>query len=111
MAKQENAFNDHVVKRVISKNEFGIKEVKEIEDLKSMLFARQQYPDIVRLIKQVDFKSIRDFPDSHAGTIEGFREYLSVMKFIDQNDREYCVTVYDSDELWQDPEVIDIFPL
>ena len=41
----------------------------------------------------------------------GFREYLYILKFFDQNKLFHVATIYDSDELWQDPEIIDIFPL
>jgi hypothetical protein len=33
------------------------------------------------------------------------------MQFRSQSGLNYIVTVYDSIELWQNPEVIDIFPL
>ena len=41
---------------------------------------------------------------------DGF-EHLDIMSFTDQNEKSYLVTVYDSNELWQDPEVMDIYPL
>lgn len=36
------------------------------------------------------------------------REYLVIMKFNDQQANYYIITVYDSDELWQNPRVMNI---
>ena len=38
-------------------------------------------------------------------------EYLSIMKIKDDQGRVYIVTGYDNDDLSQDPQVIDVFPL
>jgi hypothetical protein len=37
-----------------------------------------------------------------------FRAYLDVFTFIDQEGRSYYVIVYDSDELMQNPAIMDI---
>ena len=38
-------------------------------------------------------------------------EDISIMQFLDQEGRGYLVIIYDSDELWQDPQVADFIPL
>ena len=38
-------------------------------------------------------------------------EYLDIMIFKDQNNKTYTTTVYDNNELWQDPQIIDIFAM
>lgn len=107
MNKNNVSFSDYVIKSVLLNNQFGIKEVKKIEDIHSMIFERQEYQKIVTLIKSNKLESLKKLPEKYIKT----SEYLSVMKLLDQNNEEYIVTVYDSDQLWQDPQVIDIFPL
>ena len=36
-------------------------------------------------------------------------EYLDIMMFKDQDNKKYIVTVYDSIELSQDPQIIEIY--
>jgi hypothetical protein len=38
-------------------------------------------------------------------------EYLCIMKFSDQENKPYAVTIHDDEELWHDPQVMDIYPL
>ena len=39
-----------------------------------------------------------------------FQGYLEVIQFKNQDGLNFIVTVYDSIELWQNPQIIDIFP-
>src|SRR5690349_16374825 len=100
-------FESYVVSSILANNEFGIKEVKEMEGIRTMILNRQHYPEIVELIKQNNFNTIQNLPENSIRT----SEYLSIMRFADQSGKKYAVTVYDSDDLFQDPQVIDIFPL
>jgi hypothetical protein len=40
-----------------------------------------------------------------------FQEYLEIIQFESQDGLNFLATVYDSIELWQDPQIIDIFSL
>jgi hypothetical protein len=55
MRKNVISFNNFVVRNVIADNKFGIIEVKELEDVRTMILERQQYSKVVELIKQGDF--------------------------------------------------------
>ena len=66
---------------------------------------KNEYLEIERLIKDGNIEAIKSLTDNKSEV----REFLDVMIFKDQNKKSYIVTVYDSDELWQDPQVIEIF--
>jgi len=99
-------FESYVVKGIMGNNEFGIRSINHLESIKSMNLERENYPNIVQLIRKKDYDSIRELP---AG-VKDF-EYLEIMKFKDQDNMEYIVTVYSGDELSQDPQIIDVFQL
>ena len=92
---------------ILIKSDLDVAEVTKLDCIADMIFDRQQYPAISLLIKEKNWKAIesRDTPAAE------YREYLSIYTFHDQAQQLYAVTIYDSDELWQDPEVLDIFPL
>jgi hypothetical protein len=103
---KKNIYNDYVVSGILVNNQFEIVQVKELQSLKTIILDRNKYQEIEQLIINHDWGSIAnlDSPDA-----TGFREYLDVVKFRDQNDRTFVATIYDSDELFQDPQVINIF--
>jgi hypothetical protein len=101
----KKTFNEYVIETILARNDFDIKAVRALEDIRTMMFVSQDYDRIVALIKNGNLEPIKAIPESLIRT----SEYLSVMKFVDQRNRNYIVTVYDSDDLSQDPQVIDIF--
>ena len=105
MSSDTNKFNTYVVRSILANNEFGISDVNEIEVLSSRFFLKNEYPEIVTLIKNGDIKAIKSLPKN--SSLE--KEYLDVLLFRDQRENKYIVTVYDSDDLIQDPQVIEIF--
>ena len=70
-------------------------------------FIREEYEQIEKLIKSDKIKGIIKINENQPRT----GEYLDVMEFKDQNQKRYIVTVYDSNMLEQDPEVIKIYSL
>lgn len=104
MAEKSRRFEDYVEKSILTNNEFGIVKTNRFESVKSIFLDKGQYPHIVSLIQANDLSEIRKLP---MGT--NTHEYLEIMQFEDQNQHLFFVTVYDSDALYQDPQVIDIF--
>ncbi len=101
------SYHKYVIACILANKEFDINEVHNLEDIADMIFDRELYPSICSLIKEKNWDAVKSIEiPAH-----GFREYLSIYTFIDQNQNQYAATTYDSDELWQDPELIDIFPL
>ena len=102
-----NTYDNIVTKEILKSNQFGITDVNDIESIKGLSFNKDQYLLVTELIAKKDWDSIKKIEEK----FEGFREYLDVIKFSNQNKELFIATVYDSDELLQDPEIIDIFKL
>jgi len=72
-----------------------------------MIFDKKQYAEICSLVKERKWNAVKSLNIS----ADGLREYLSIHTFLDQKQKQYVATVYDSDELYQNPQIIDIFSL
>lgn len=105
---EKNNYDNLVTELILLDMEYNIKEVRDLESIKSRLFDRDQYRTILELIKQQDWKQINELQEP---SVEAFNEYLNIMRFKNQNQSQYVVTIYDNDELFQDPQIIDIFPI
>lgn len=103
-----SGFDTCVTRGILANNEFGIREVYSLESVWSGGFEQGRYKEIARLIKDGKIDQVVDQYDIPKGN---FPEYLEIMKFTDQDRKVFVVTVYDSNELMQDPQVIDIFKL
>jgi len=101
--------DEYVINGILSNNELGISEVIGLRTIKSMYFEREKYTSIALLIKEKNLGEVIAMPEGHKDPT--FQEYLEIMQFRSQSDVDFIVTVYDSIELWQDPQVIDIFPI
>jgi hypothetical protein len=98
----------YVRRSILSQHVFNIKEIQQLERIRSLYFNRDTYPLVKEVISNApSIASIRDFP------IETYKsdEDIEIVTFLDQDGKQFVAAVYDSWELWQDPEVIDIFPL
>jgi hypothetical protein len=107
MSKEEGSYDQVVKKEILKKNNFDIRELRHFESIKSIIFVRSEYSKIKALIAEGNMEGVKKLPDSVINT----NEYLDIIQVSDQNDKNYIVTIYDNNELWQDPEIIDIFPL
>lgn len=105
--QEEGAFDNYVVKSLLANNLFEITEVHNLESLNSRFFEREKYPEIEAMIKEKNIEALKSLPSNKSE--DG--QYLDIMMFKDQNQREYIVTVYDSNALEQDPQVIEIYLL
>ena len=102
-----NNYDKLIIKTILSCKDFNIEEVNDFESIKSITFNKEQYTLITCLILEHNWEYIKNI-DSDTN---GFREYLEIIKFSDQNKKPHIATIYDSDELWQDPQVLDVFLL
>jgi hypothetical protein len=105
---EKSEYDNYIADLILSDAEYNIKEVRDLESVKFVLFIEEQYKKIQDLIKKQEWKKVNELKDLSAGE---FREYLDIKKFKDQDGKQYVTTIYDSDELFQDPQIIDIFPL
>ena len=105
---ETNTWDKAVIKMLV--NEKGLKcdSISNTETLYSLLFDSTKYPAIRSLVEKNETDNLKQF-DNHAS--KEFSEYLDIIKFADQDNRFYLATIYDSMEVWQDPIVLDIFPI
>lgn len=101
------SFDKYVIKSILANNQFEIKEVYELESLGSGFFAQEKYPNIEKQIKEGNIQEFNQFFKDQVKS----SEFLEIMSFKDQNHNRYIVTVYDSNDLSQDPQVIEIYKL
>jgi hypothetical protein len=102
-----NPYYKLVIQNIVSTKTFDISEVNNLESIRSLTFEQDDYKLIVGLIKEQNWEQISAIEKAP----NGFREYLDIIRFSDQNGKIQIATIYDSDELWQDPQIIDIFLL
>lgn len=102
-----NSFDKRVIDILLAQKTFAFSQISNLEEIHSTLFIRDQYPDIVSLIKNRAWEEIKSINNK----VEGFNEYLNILRFYAQDNKTYVITIYDNDELWQDPQYIDIFPI
>jgi hypothetical protein len=87
-------------------NSFGIEQIVNLHSLKFGYFDQSDYKNLSCLIKAGQIRQIQHWPLITSG-----REYLDVLAFKDQSNKTYLVSIYDSDDLWQDPQVIELHKL
>lgn len=82
-------------------------DVRNIVSIQNLWFSQELYPAIKASIEKLDLTNL-----PHADRKDGeLREYLDISRFEDASGNKYIVTIYDSDELWQDPEILDIWKI
>lgn len=107
MAQKLNDFNAIIKASLLANNSFGIMEVNDLENVNSFYFVPEHYKETEKLLKDGDVKSIRNMPINNAES----SQFYYVITFTDQKKKKYVVTIYDNNELWQDPQIIEIFPI
>ncbi|HEV7349854.1 hypothetical protein [Telluribacter sp.] len=105
MLTNRNTYDKAVVEAIMKCKEFSGTEVHNLRRLKSLFYKEDEYQKVIQQVKDKKLEELNEL-DIHG---EGFREYLDIMKFQDQSGTAFIVTIYDSDEMWQDPQVLDVF--
>jgi len=100
-------YNEYIIESIIANNQFGIRHVNELESLNLIYFVKEDYAAIEKLIQKNDMEALKGITQNGIGG----EEYLDLMLFKDQNAVLFMVTVYDSNVLEQDPQVIEIYRL
>ncbi|TAG99926.1 MAG: hypothetical protein EAZ16_14565 [Sphingobacteriales bacterium] len=107
MQQESSKYDAFIVKNILANNEFAIQVISDLEIIHTRSFVQPEYAEIEKLIKEKNIESIKKFRKDEVRR----NEYLDIMTFSDQDKNKYIVTIYDSDELWQDPQVIEIYKL
>jgi len=103
-----NIWEQQIINKILSYKDFPITLVKDFEVFLMLSFNRNTYPAIVNSIKIKDWQTLKGNKDECE---TDFKEDLTLIRFLNQDNQNCLATIYDSNELWQDPEVIDIFVL
>ena len=104
----EDRYDELVRNAIINDGETNISVVIHLRNLYSSFLDAKSYPELLSLIKQ---GKIDQLPKTVLPKPDSIREYLKVYSFMDSRGRKYIATIYDSDELWQDPQIIDIISI
>ena len=84
--------------------------VSQVENLKWVVgsnFYPEKLNEILELAQKENFEEIKQKFNSIPKTFED----LSFFSFSDNNGTKYVAIVYDSDELWQDPQIFKILQI
>jgi hypothetical protein len=103
----KSRYGQHIITIILAQKEYGFTEVNEVQSLKYLRFDYEYYPLANQLIEQGHWEQIH----GQEQTISEFREYLEIVRFKDQTGKTFIATIYDSDALEQDPQIIDIFSI
>lgn len=87
----------------------NIAEIKELTVVKSFPYSENNQKSLVDLMQA---GRINDLKDMKADEFEpNDSSDLTVVEFLDGGFHCHAALIFDSDELWQDPEVIDMIQL
>jgi len=100
-------YDEYIISSILANNEFGIEAVNNVDHILSTNLVRSDYEKIAELIRNREFEIIKTYQPTGKKT----KEFLTVTKFTDQNERDFIVTSYDSDKVSQYPQVIDIIAI
>ena len=104
---ENELFEKTIVKLITDNKQFNISLVENLDNIVSMKFTKEKYPIISSLIKSKNWEELKAYNVFY----DSADEFLEVYTFIDQDKNNFAVTIYDSLELTEYPQIIDIFPL
>jgi len=102
------AFDDIIIKVILSANKNGVTEVKDLKSVRDLIFNSSDYIALAQLLQSNQLDVIGKIPERELPK-DQLCEYLMIYTFVDQNNIKYIAIIYDSDALWQDPELIELF--
>jgi hypothetical protein len=92
---------------MFQQKELNFYQVGNIKRIKTLFFDETKYYGVVSLITEKKWDELQ-FLSIHT---TGRNEYLDIVKFTDQNNDLFAITIYDSYSNWFGLKLIDIFPL
>jgi len=107
MSDSENSYYNHLRSLILANKEFKTTDASEFICQLNAPFDREEYSKLLTLLKSKDWQKITQFQTDY----DYVDEFLIVESFKDQNGKMFAVTIYDSNFLEHDPEIIDLFPL
>ena len=102
--ESENKWDNLIIGSLKANKSFKIDQVNNLESLLSSFFDKELYSKVLKTLKAHDWEGL----ESYQVYYDFAEEFLEVIKFSDQNNKVYVATIYDSNALEQDPQIIDI---
>ena len=89
MNSELNIFNKYIVSGILALNEYKIKEVISLESINSLYWEKDEYSEILILIKNGDINAIKLFENKNPYV----GHFLEIMTFKSEKNNNYIVTV------------------
>ena len=84
-----------------------IKGVKNLEYVNIFPYTQTNDKKIAEMIRAGKIYEISKLPETELEKNDGYD--FRVVKFLDHSDVPRAAIVYDSDDLWQDPQTLEVF--
>ncbi len=101
------SYDISIIRAIEESKNFSLSQIQDVKCIKSCFYEKEHYEKIIQAIKNKQWEVLTD--TQRDVQIQGFREYLDIIEFSDQHGTLFIALIYDSDELWQNPDVLDIF--
>jgi hypothetical protein len=99
---------DQIVTSIL-KAQKNINTVKNFELLKMIDYTKENHQKIKALIAQGQIDELKELSGIKLDVNQGYD--LIIVKFSDYQDKPHLAIVYDSADLWQDPQTLEVIPL
>ena len=96
---------EHIIK---ANSQMKVDAIFKLQSLRYTNYNADQYQSIAALMASNKWYLIKENLEKKTNS---FGQYLNIVSFIDETDRRYIASFYESDDLWQDPELVDLFLL
>jgi hypothetical protein len=104
--EEEMKYEEYIEKSILAGDAFNCNRISGVQIVATLQSYYDHLPEVQSILEKGLYKRIEELKDSP----KSFDD-LTVIKFADQDQNVYYGIVYDSEELWQDPVVTQIFPL
>jgi hypothetical protein len=105
MALQLKEYEDYIIASFIIIKSLDVNNILEIEHYTTRFFNQSEYLEIEKFIKENELEKVKLMPANN----ENSTQFLEIFIIWTIDKKKYIVTVYDSLELTQDPQIIEIF--
>ena len=101
-----SSYEGLIEKSILVNQAFNCTQLSNLQIIETLQSYHDRLLEVATILENGFYSKISEIKDFQRSF-----DYLTIIKFIDQNQNIFYGIVYDSDELWQDPVVTQIFPL
>jgi hypothetical protein len=107
---QELTLSDKYLVSILESFHRGTKYVKSISTIKGFNYSIKMHEKLRVLLMSKSLEAVHDL-ENWVESPQLEEQYLYVMTFTNQDNLNYSMIVYDNNELWHNPEILDVFPM